>query len=118
MTAGARSSIDIDISDLPEVGFHSGSLIWWGTSGMMLAEGVMFALSVMAYFYLRTLNPMWPPPTVRQPTLLLPTINLALLLASIIPFVLSDKTAEKGDVFMTRVYLLIGAAAGLLFLYF
>ena len=117
-TSQTRRALDIDVSELPDVAFHSGSLIWWGTSGMMLAEGTMFALSIMTYFYLRTLNPMWPPPTVRQPTLLLPTINLALLCASVIPFILSDKAAEKGDVGKTRLYLLLGIVAALLFLYF
>jgi cytochrome c oxidase subunit 3 len=28
--------------------------MWWGTMGLMLIEGTVFALTIMAYFYLRS----------------------------------------------------------------
>ena len=44
----------LDVAGLPTVVFGHRSLMWWGTLGVMAIEGTVFALAVMAYFYLRT----------------------------------------------------------------
>ena len=55
--------------------------MWWGTMGLMLIEGTVFALAVMMYFYLRRACRAWPlgaaPPDLRWGTL-----NTVVLLAS------------------------------------
>ena len=51
----------LDVSQLAPGAFGSRSLLWWGTMGLVVIEGTMFALSIGAYFYLRTRSETWPP---------------------------------------------------------
>ena len=59
MSATART---FDASRLPENVLDSRSLVWWGTVVMTVIEGMVFAVAVAAYFYLRALATVWPPP--------------------------------------------------------
>jgi cytochrome c oxidase subunit 3 len=34
--------------------------MWWGTLGLMAIEGTVFALTIAAYFYLRSHQHGWP----------------------------------------------------------
>ena len=80
--AGHRS---VDVSGLPDQGaFGSSGLIWWGTVGYMVIEGSMFVMTLITYFYLRLKVDAWPP-SLSNPDLFWGTVNLALLLVSVIP---------------------------------
>jgi cytochrome c oxidase subunit 3 len=86
----------LDVSELPSFGFGHRSLMWWGTQGLMAIEGTLFALTVMAYFYLRSHSDTWPmssPP----PVLLWGTLNTLVLLVSLWPNHLAKKAAEALD---------------------
>lgn len=104
---------ELDVSSLPTVVFSHRSLIWWGTAGMMVIEGTAFAITVGAYFFLRTRSTDWPP-GLMPPRLSAGTINLALFLVSLVPNMWTQKVAERGDRGLTRMGLvimtLIGAA--------
>jgi cytochrome c oxidase subunit III len=86
-----------DISELPTVTFGPRSLMWWGTLGFMTIEGWTTALLVGAYLYLRQNYDAWPPLRTPYPSLLIPSINLALLLVSIAPAIMVAKAAKKLD---------------------
>ncbi len=51
----------------------------------MSIEGTMFAIMAASYFYLRGGAHLWPPAGTLHPGLGITTLNLAILLASIVP---------------------------------
>lgn len=104
----------LDVSGLPSVVFSHRSLMWWGTLGLMAIEGTLFALAILAYFYLRSHQATWPI-TSLPPDLLWGTINLAVMLASFIPAYLAQRAAEKLDLHAVRLWLLVSVFFGLVF---
>src|SRR5205085_12701185 len=84
----------LDVSGLPTVAFGHSSLMWWGTLGVMAIEGTLFALTIMAYFYLRSHQETWPI-TSLPPDLLWGTTNLVVMLVSFVPAHLAKKAAEQ-----------------------
>jgi heme/copper-type cytochrome/quinol oxidase subunit 3 len=103
----------VDVSRLPTIVFGSKSLMYWATMSFMVIEGWTLALAVMSYFYLRQNVQDWPPLRTPEPGLLIPTINLVLMLVSIVPSLLAAKAArhlEKGG---TALWLFVNAAMGL-----
>ena len=105
----------LDVSGLPSYAFGHRSLMWWGTLGMVAIEGVVFALMVFAYFYLRTQSAEWPP-GVPPPSLLWGTLNVVILLVSGIPNHWTKKKAKAHDLEKSRVGLLVCLAFGVAFL--
>jgi cytochrome c oxidase subunit 3 len=79
-------------------------------------EGWTLALTIMAWFYLRQNVTEWPPLRTPNPSLLIPTINLVLMLGSLVPSWLSLKAARRLDRRATARWLLIAGAMGLLIL--
>ena len=86
-----------DLAELPTVTFGPRSLMWWGTLGFMVIEGWTVALLVAAYLYLRQNYETWPPLRTPYPSLLIPTINLALMLLSVIPAQAAAQAAKRLD---------------------
>jgi len=84
-----------DASALPTVTFGPRSIMWWGTLGFMTIEGWTTALLIGAYLYLRQNYVSWPPLRTPYPSLVIPTINLALMLVSIYPAWMAAKAAKK-----------------------
>ena len=79
---------------LPTFGFGARSPMWWATFGLMLIEGTVFAIAIVAYFYLRSVNATWPlnaPP----PDLRFGTLNTAVLLVSLWPNELARRAANR-----------------------
>jgi heme/copper-type cytochrome/quinol oxidase subunit 3 len=105
----------IDVSQLAPGAFGYRSLMWWGTCGLMLIEGTMFALVIGAYFYLRIRMPAWPPSNIAPPLLRWGTLNLILLLASALPNQLAKNAAERVDLRAVRLWLLVCLAFGIAF---
>jgi cytochrome c oxidase subunit III len=94
--AGTHSGEVLDASALPSYRFGHHSLMWWGTAGLIAIEGTVFALAAFAYFYIRTKVDTWPP-SVPPPDLTWGTINLIVMLASLLPNQWTKKAAEKED---------------------
>jgi cytochrome c oxidase subunit III len=104
----------LDVAGLPTVVFGHRSLMWWGTLGVMAIEGTVFALAVMAYFYLRSHQETWPI-TSRPPDLLWGTLNTAVLLVSFLPAHLAKKAAEELKLQRVRIWLVASVLFGVAF---
>jgi heme/copper-type cytochrome/quinol oxidase subunit 3 len=91
----ARESVDV--SRLPTVVFGSKCIMFWGTIAFMVIEGWTMALTGMSYFYLRQSTPHWPPLRTPNPSLLIPSINMAVMLVSLVPSYLAAESAKKLD---------------------
>ena len=104
----------LNVSDLAPGAFGYRSILWWGTMGLVLIEGAMFALLVASYFYLRTRVQTWPP-NVPPPDLTWGTLNTVILLASAVPNELAKKTAERIDLAGVRLWLVVCIVFGLAF---
>ena len=96
-----------DVAELPTVVFGSRSLMWWGTLGFMVIEGWTLALLVTSYFYLRQNYEAWPPLRTPYPSLLVPTINLALMLLSCVPAFLAARRARQLDMSGVKRWLVV-----------
>ena len=96
----------LDVSQTPSYAFGARGLMWWGTMGMIAVEGTVFALTIMAYFYLRTHSDEWPQ-GVPPPNLLWGTLNLAIVLLSVLPNHWTKRAAERHDLGRTRAGLLL-----------
>jgi len=107
-------SQDINVARLPTYVFGSHSMMWWGTMGLMLIEGTVFAITVVVYFYLRSHSQTWPvdPP----PDLLWGSLNTLILLASMVPNQLAKRAAERERRQHARWWLLACLAFALAFL--
>lgn len=118
--AAARAIADegrptLNVAALPPGAFGYRSLMWWGTAGIILIEGMAFALAIAAYFYLATRAPHWPPHGDAPPALLWGTINTIVLLLSGIPNELAKRAGERIDLRWTRIWLVVCLAFGVAF---
>ncbi|HEY0823808.1 MAG TPA: cytochrome c oxidase subunit 3 [Ramlibacter sp.] len=104
----------LDVAGLPTVVFGHRSLMWWGTLGVMAIEGTVFALAVMAYFYLRSHQETWPI-TSLPPDLLWGSLNTLVMVASFWPAHLAKKAAEDLNLARVRIWLVASVAFGLVF---
>jgi heme/copper-type cytochrome/quinol oxidase subunit 3 len=86
----------IDVLELPSYAFGTRGIMWWATAGMIAIEATFFALAAFSYFYVRTRVDVWPPADA-PPALLWGTINLVLMLASLLPNQATKNLAEKED---------------------
>lgn len=104
----------IDVSRLPTYAFSHRSLMFWGTAGMIVIEGTMFAIALVTYYYLRGRALHWPmssPP----PDLLWGTLNTVILLVSGIPNHYAAKAAERAHLAAVRLWLVVALALGTAF---
>jgi len=103
---GRQRGAALDVSELPSYGFSHRSLMWWGTLGLMVIEGTVFALSVAAYFYLRSHAGRWPPAGL-PPDLVWGTLNVAILVVSTWPNHWVKRVAERHDLKSVRIGLVV-----------
>lgn len=103
----------IDVSGLPTFAFGHRALTWWCTWSLIFIEGTMFVVTIVAYFFLRTRTPDWPPGPTSPPDLLYGTLNTGLFLASLAPNYLAKKAADRLDRRRVIVWLSVMAAFSL-----
>jgi cytochrome c oxidase subunit III len=96
-----------DIRHLPRTVFGHRALMWWGTLGFIIIEGTTLFICAMTYFYLRKNFTSWPPQHVWRPGLVAPTIQVVLMLASVIPMRWVDRDSTRMDIRGVRSGLLI-----------
>ena len=108
------SEVVIDASALPSYGYGHRSLMWWGTAGIIAIEATVFALAVFTYFYIRTRVDVWPP-SVQPPDLLWGTLNVIVMLLSLVPNQWTKKMAEAEDLPKVRLGLIACLAIALVF---
>ena len=103
----------LDVSGLPPYAFGHQGLIWWGTAGYMVIEGSMFVIVLVVYFYLRLKVDAWPP-SLPDPDPLYGTINLAVMLVSLIPNYFAKAAAERFDLAKVQLWMVVMVIFGLL----
>ena len=96
-----------DVRQLPRTVFGHRSLMWWGTLGFIIIEGTTLFICVMTYFYLRRNFATWPPQHIYRPGLLVPTIQMLVMLGSIIPMRWVDRHSNRMDIAGVRRGLLL-----------
>ena len=104
----------LDVSHLPEVVFGHKNVSWLGNVLYMTIEGVMFALVIASYFYLKTRSLEWPPGHQAPPY---PGFGLAsaiIFLVSVIPARWVQRQAQAGDRAKIRLGLVILALFGVI----
>jgi heme/copper-type cytochrome/quinol oxidase subunit 3 len=105
----------LDICHLPTFAFGPRSPMWWGTVGLMVIEGTVFALAVMTYFYLRSHASVWPMSRF-APDLTWGNINTLVMLGSLAPNWLAKRAAERLDLPKVRFWMVVCMAFALAFL--
>jgi heme/copper-type cytochrome/quinol oxidase subunit 3 len=105
----------LDVSTLPTFAFGHRSPMWWGTMGLMLIEGTVFALAIMAYFYLRSHATAWPM-TRFPPELIWGNVNTAIMLISMVPNHFAKQAAERLDLQKVRLWMVVCLLISFLFL--
>jgi len=105
----------LDVTGLPNHAFGHQSLMWWGTLGVMAIEGMAFALTVMMYFYIWTRVDAWPPDAL-PPDLRWGLLNLAIIVVSVLPNQITKRAAERYDLRVVRIGMLVCIAFGVAFI--
>ena len=100
-----------NVGELPTVTFGSKSLMWWGTLGFIVIEGWTMALLVVSYFYLRQNYETWPPFRTPDPSLLIPTINVLVMVVSCVPAYVVSNAAKRLDEPAVKRWLLVQSIA-------
>jgi cytochrome c oxidase subunit III len=100
-----------DLSTLPETGFGSRTLAWWGVLGFILIEGAAFVLAAGAYLYIMGQTSPWPPHNP-PPSLWLGTSVTILLLLSEIANTWTDRAAHALNVRATRIGFVVMSLVG------
>jgi len=101
-----------DLSGLPEWSFGAKSPVWWGTLGFVAIEGTGFVLAIGAHLYLWTQNAEWPL-SAAPPDPWPGTLNLGILLASLLPNAWVDRAAHRQDLRKVRIGLVVMTLLGL-----
>src|SRR4051812_45840058 len=94
------------LAGLPDAGFGSRTLIWWGVLGFILIEGTAFALAAGSYLFLLGHTDPWPP-NHTQPGLLVSTLFIATALISELPNTWTNRVAHAQKDASTRAGLVI-----------
>src|SRR4051794_11790180 len=110
-TAASPSRTVIDVSKLPASAMDHRSPIWWGNLMLLCIETSMFAIVIASYFYFRQNFDSWPPAKIDQtpvlyhpvPHLTWGTINLALMLLSLIPMILCDRACLSMNALTVKI---------------
>ncbi|MBV8842585.1 MAG: cytochrome c oxidase subunit 3 [Bryobacterales bacterium] len=87
----------LDVSGLLPYRISNKSPLWLGQLLMCVIEGSLLCLLIATYFYVRLSVDVWPPPGVRLPSVMLPTVALIPLLASCIGSYLASEAAKRDD---------------------
>jgi heme/copper-type cytochrome/quinol oxidase subunit 3 len=103
----------IDVSVLPDTVFGPRDIMWWGTLGFVLIEGFTLVLCAVVYVYLRQNFSAWPPEATPRPSLLIPSIQLAVMIASLPLVQWLSRAAHDFDLRKVRIGLVAASAVGL-----
>jgi heme/copper-type cytochrome/quinol oxidase subunit 3 len=105
-----------DLSHVPTHKFGPSSVTWWGVIGFMVIEGVAFALTFAAYFFLMGHEQGWPPEGRKPPDLLWGTLFTIVILLSEFANTRIKKAALAHDVLTVRKLMPIIVGVGVVLL--
>ncbi len=109
-----NQSRTLDVSRLAPGAFGHRGIVWWGTAGLIIIEATAFALTIGAYFYLRSRVNFWPP-NVPPPDHLWGAVNTIILLVSGIPNELARRAADHVNLQKVRLWLVVCLIFGVAF---
>jgi heme/copper-type cytochrome/quinol oxidase subunit 3 len=69
---------------------------WWGMAIFLCSETALFGSLIGTYFYLRFTSPEWPQGGIAAPSVALPIVLTALLVASTAPMAVAAGAARRG----------------------
>jgi heme/copper-type cytochrome/quinol oxidase subunit 3 len=72
----------LDVSETPAVVLGRRASTWWGTVAFIAIEATTLVVCVATYLYVRKNFHHWPPPPLRVPDLLRPSITVSFLALS------------------------------------
>ena len=84
---------------------------WWGMVLLIATEFTLFTCLIASYFYLRFQEVQWPPPGIEKPSVTLPLVFTAMLVAASAPMYGAVRAGRSGNVRMA--WLLLAAAAAI-----
>lgn len=87
----------LDVSQLPDQAFAPNDIMWWGTLGFVVIEGFTLVLCAAVYLYLTENFQSWPPPGTPRPSLGVPTLQVLLMLASLVLVTQTQRAARVFD---------------------
>jgi heme/copper-type cytochrome/quinol oxidase subunit 3 len=82
--------------------------VWWGNTLTIVIEAAGLAILIATYFYIRHDFDSWPPARTRLPDLPIPTLNVAMLVVSILPMWYAAKLARVHEKANVTAALLVG----------
>ncbi|HEV7368108.1 cytochrome c oxidase subunit 3 [Arenibaculum sp.] len=85
--------------------------LWWGVLWLIMIELTVVSAFIVSYFYLMRSAEAWPPAGIEPPPLLWPSVNLALLLASMVTMWWASWGLNRDN----RAVLIAGLSLSLLF---
>jgi heme/copper-type cytochrome/quinol oxidase subunit 3 len=103
----------MDLRGLPDVVFGPRDIMWWGTLGFVLIEGFTLVLCAVAYVYITQNFSTWPPQNTPLPSLVAPTVQVAVMLVSLVPARWTARAARRYDVGKVRIGLVVASAFGM-----
>ena len=103
----------MDLRGLPDVVFGPRDIMWWGTLGFVLIEGFTLVLCAVAYVYVTQNFPTWPPQNTPLPSLVAPTVQVVVMLVSMLPARWTARAARRYDVGKVRIGLVVATAFGI-----
>ena len=102
----------MDLRGLPDVVFGPRDIMWWGTLGFVLIEGFTLVLCAVAYVYVTQNFSTWPPQNTPLPSLVAPTVQVVVMLVSMLPARWTARAARRYDLGKVRIGLVIATAFG------
>ena len=105
MTQRLRSVMDLRA--LPDVVFGPRDIMWWGTLGFVLIEGFTLVLCAAAYVYITQNFSTWPPRNTPLPSLVAPTVQVLVMLVSLVPVAWTAAAARRFDFGKVRMGLVV-----------
>jgi cytochrome c oxidase subunit 3 len=111
VTQRLRSAIDL--RGLPDVVFGPRDIMWWGTLGFVLIEGFTLVLCAAAYVYVTQNFATWPPANTPLPSVVAPTVQVVVMLVSLLPAQWTSNAARRYDLGAVRIGLTIATAFGI-----
>ena len=106
----------IDVSGLPDHAYGSRSALWWATLCIIAIETTVFVMTIASYFYLQGREAEWPPAGTPEPGLFWATLNMAIMIVSLVPNQMVKNAAEKKEVGKVRFWIVIADLFAVAFL--
>jgi cytochrome c oxidase subunit 3 len=102
----------MDVAHLELEAYGKKDTLWWAIMGLIIAEGLGFALLIASYFYLRMRYTQWPPADAGLPWFNFSVANLLVILVTTYPMWRIHKEAPERSRFWLAG--MLGISAGLM----